>query len=101
MNLYWPFAELRYCPGVKRWFTVRLSSFTAKVTGTVKGELLTLAAVTVIVPLYVPAARPAILTERFVDEDAVPLVVSIVSQLASSLALQLRMPPVALFIVSF
>jgi hypothetical protein len=53
---------------------------TASVTGIVTGLLLAPADVTVIVPLYVPAANPAVITDTDVPPGVVPLPLLNVSQ---------------------
>ena len=63
------------------------AAFTVSVTGTLTGVLVAPVAETVIVPLYVPAARPEMLTESVLLEGAVPVVGLRVSHVASSLRL--------------
>jgi hypothetical protein len=53
--------------------TVGTGAVTFKVTGTVTGLLVALAAVTVTLPVYVPAARPVGFTETLTLPGVVPL----------------------------
>ena len=73
---------------------------TVKVTGTLTGVLVAPVALMVIVPLYVPAARPVMSTEAVSVEGAVPLVGLTVSHGALSLAVKLSVPaPVLLMLI--
>src|SRR5262245_60981562 len=64
-----------------------------RVTGIVTGVLVAPVAEIVIVPLYVPAVRPVMLTEAVTVAGAVPEVGLRLSQVALSLALKLSVPP--------
>jgi len=74
-------------------------AFTVSVTGTLSGELDAPVALTVMVPLYVPAASPLILTEAVSVEGAVPLAGLTLSHEALSVAVQLNVPPLALLML--
>jgi hypothetical protein len=73
---------------------------TVKVTGTERGEPPAPAAATVIVAVWVPAARPAIDAETVTSRPPVPLPGATLSHAASSETVQLRVPPPLLLIAS-
>ena len=72
-----------------------------KVTGMVLGLLVAPEALTVIVPVYVPTARPEILTDAASVEGAVPLLGLRESHEASSEADHARVPPPVLVMETF
>ena len=69
-------------------------------TVAVCGVLLAAVPAIVIVPLYVPTARPEVLTVSVIVVGAVPLVADSESQAASFDAVQARLPPPVLLIVN-
>jgi hypothetical protein len=74
--------------------------FTVRVTGTLTGELVAPVAEMVMVPLYVPAARPEVFAETVTDEGAVPLAGLMVSQVALEEPDQVSVPPPVLLTLS-
>ena len=72
--------------------TPRLGLLMTKVTATLCGLLVAPAAVTVMVPLYVPGASPATFAETVRVAAFVPDVGATLSQVALSLTLQLSVP---------
>ena len=80
--------------------SVPAAGLTVKVTGTLRGVFVAPVALTVIVLLYVPTARPVISTEAINVEGAVPLSGLTVSHEASLLADQFKVPtPVLVMLI--